>query len=84
MADLPSPNVTYVFLGNYTGEGFASQETLFMLLAFKLLYPNNVYLLRGNNEDTEVLKVRFASLQKARPMLSRRLTSFRKALNGAA
>ncbi|KAH7726676.1 Protein F40E3.5 [Aphelenchoides avenae] len=56
LAGFPSPDLTYVFLGNYTGEGFAPHETLFMLFAFKLRYPDNVYLLRGNNEDTEVLK----------------------------
>ncbi|KAI1726915.1 calcineurin-like phosphoesterase domain-containing protein [Ditylenchus destructor] len=50
------PKEKYVFLGNYSGLGFAPQETLFLLIALKVKYPNHIYLLRGSNEDSEVLQ----------------------------
>uniref|UniRef100_A0AC34Q014 Serine/threonine specific protein phosphatases domain-containing protein n=1 Tax=Panagrolaimus sp. JU765 TaxID=591449 RepID=A0AC34Q014_9BILA len=50
------PSSTYVFLGNYAGPGFAPHEVLFMLLAWKIKFPKNIYLLKGSLEDAEVLK----------------------------
>uniref|UniRef100_A0A1I7YA75 SER_THR_PHOSPHATASE domain-containing protein n=1 Tax=Steinernema glaseri TaxID=37863 RepID=A0A1I7YA75_9BILA len=55
LVDTP-PAKSYLFLGNYAGQGFAPHETLFLLLALKVKYPYRVHLLRGNLEDVDVLK----------------------------
>ncbi|EPY26719.1 serine/threonine protein phosphatase 2b catalytic subunit A2 [Strigomonas culicis] len=41
----------YLFLGNYIGGGGFSNECILFLLAAKLAYPDNVFLLRGNHES---------------------------------
>uniref|UniRef100_A0A7E4ZY90 SER_THR_PHOSPHATASE domain-containing protein n=1 Tax=Panagrellus redivivus TaxID=6233 RepID=A0A7E4ZY90_PANRE len=50
------PATTYVFLGCFSGQGFAPHESLFMLIAMKVRFPKHVFLLKGCFEDAEVLK----------------------------
>ena len=44
------PEANYLFLGNYVDYGKQSLETICLLLAFKIKYPDNFFLLRGNHE----------------------------------
>ena len=55
LGDFPS-NTQYLFLGNYINKGKNSVETLTLLLAYKVRFPEQVWLLRGNHETLEMAR----------------------------
>ncbi|EFW15837.1 serine/threonine protein phosphatase Pzh1 [Coccidioides posadasii str. Silveira] len=51
------PASNYLFLGDYVDRGKQSLETILLLLCYKLRYPENFFLLRGNHECANVTRV---------------------------
>lgn len=45
-------NTKYLFLGDYVDRGPRQLETICLLLAFKVRYPQSFHMLRGNHEDS--------------------------------
>ncbi|KAI8921310.1 Metallo-dependent phosphatase-like protein [Powellomyces hirtus] len=54
---LPSPTNAYLWNGDFVDRGSFSVECVTTLFAFKLLYPDSVFLSRGNHETDDMNKV---------------------------
>ncbi|KAL2439106.1 Serine/threonine-protein phosphatase ppzA [Exophiala dermatitidis] len=51
------PTANFLFLGDYVDRGKQSLETILLLFCYKLKYPENFFILRGNHECANVTRV---------------------------
>ncbi|OHS92938.1 Ser/Thr protein phosphatase [Tritrichomonas foetus] len=62
------PKTSYLFLGDYVDRGMYSCEVIMLLYSLKCLFPDKIYLIRGNHEFkdlTENYGFKFECLHRA-------------------
>ncbi len=56
------PSLFLTFSGDYVDRGYYSVESVCLLVAFKVKYPDKVWMIRGNHESRQITQVEFFSL----------------------
>ena len=52
--DVRRSEANYLFLGDFVDRGFGSVQTILLLIALKVRYPDRITLLRGNHESRQI------------------------------
>jgi diadenosine tetraphosphatase ApaH/serine/threonine PP2A family protein phosphatase len=60
--------IDYLFLGDYVDRGTLSLETICLLMALKIKYPDRIHLIRGNHED-KLINSNFGFLEECQMRL---------------
>jgi serine/threonine-protein phosphatase PP1 catalytic subunit len=51
------PKKKFIVMGDFVDRGKQSLETICLLLAYKIRYPDKMLLIRGNHESAEITRV---------------------------